>query len=350
MIKIINYLATFFILLNLSACSRDDGLIEFPATTLTIGHNTLALSVKDAGLSAQLTGTPRTLTITNSGNNTAFFVKYTLSRALPAGTTVTPSNCGDLTPEESCTITIKPGATASAVAGDTDPEPIVLTVTGENTNSANVDIHILTYGSVYQGGYVFAIDDTTATTGSVGGKVIALNDQATGAAGLIWSSDGNGSASADAVFDDLAGIYENSANPPDACDGNTDGECNSDVITTFYNAINTNLYAAGLCQATISGRSDWYLPAICELGYDTLTTGSGCGTSLAPTLDNVQSNLVDNSNIGSLTGNYWSSTEESIDPDNEVWVQNFATAGASTQSGTNKGTELAVRCVRAMTL
>lgn len=32
---------------------------------------------------------------------------------------------------------------------------------------------MLTYGNLYQGGYIFALDDTTATSLSVGGTVVA---------------------------------------------------------------------------------------------------------------------------------------------------------------------------------
>lgn len=103
-------------------------------------------------------------------------------------------------------------------------------------------------------------------------------------------------------------------------------------------------------MATISGYSDWYLPSICEAAFDEANSGTGCGTSGAPTTQNMQGNLVDNGDIGALSGNYWTSSEFSAAPNVASYYQFFATAGGSFQDATNKNATLSVRCVRALTL
>jgi hypothetical protein len=215
-----------------------------------------------------------------------------------------------------------------------------------------VGVVVLGYGCIYQEGYLYAVDDTTPNTQSIGGKVAAVTDQSSG---TYWSSDGAGNASFNAVY----GISETSTtSSPDpssgqvagqtACNGNIDGLCDSNNIYVYYQTdapnapISESLYAAGLCEQTISGYSDWYLPSICEMGY------GNCG----PMLQNMQFNLVDNGNIGSLAGGvYWSSTESSSDPTNRAWLQVFATGGSSFQGYTSKASTAAgVRCSRALSL
>ena len=157
-------------------------------TTLTASVPTLGLSVRDTTLNAALTGTPRLITITNTGANAATNVTYSPSPALPSGTTISPASCDTIPASGTCVLTITPGSTASAPAGNTSPTPITLSVSGTNTNTLTPTLNIVTYGSVYQGGYVYAVDDTTPDTGSIGGKVATLTDQATNfSPGIIWS-------------------------------------------------------------------------------------------------------------------------------------------------------------------
>jgi hypothetical protein len=63
-------------------------------------------------------GVPRTVSITNIGNINATDVNYNLSRALPPGSTISPSSCGIIMPNRTCELTITPGATPSAAVGD----------------------------------------------------------------------------------------------------------------------------------------------------------------------------------------------------------------------------------------
>ena len=374
-------------------------------TTLTASVSTLGLSVNDPTLNAALTGTPRTITITNIGSNSATNVTYSPSPALPNGTTISPASCGTILAQDACVLTITPGSTESAAAGNTSPTPITLSISGTNTNTLTPTVNILTYGSVYQGGYIYAVDDTTPNTGSIGGKVVTLTDQAPRLPdGVVWSS--NGANSTSVSYDIIPGIAETSTTASSAptyvdaqtsfnntysnestfpfpssgsfssCNGRTNGACNSTNILTLYNTYVTNYgigsspytlsagptttsyYAAGRCTATISGYSDWYLPAICEMGPD--SNGSGC----SPSTQNIVSqlpNLLGNPNAGipstsctyganCLAGYYWSSTEYSGNPSGRAWCQYFASGGSSFQVDASKINIFGVRCSRALTL
>ncbi len=373
-------------------------------TTLLASVSTLGLSVNDVGLNAALTGTPRLITITNTGVSSATDVTYSPSPALPSGTTISPASCGTIAASDTCVLTITPGATPSAAAGDTNPTPITLSISGINTNTLTPTVNILTYGSVYQGGYVYAVDDTTPDTSSVGGSVVTQTDQAPRFPdGVVWSS--NGESSTSVSYDSIPGITETSTTGSSAptyataqivfdntysnafafpfpssgsfyaCDGQTDGACNSDNILTLYDTYVTNYgiggspytlssgptsasdYAAGLCTATISDYSDWYLPAICELGPN--SNGSGCNVG-TQNIVNQLPDLVGDPASGTpntscpygancIAGFYWSSTEDSGNPTVNTWYQDFASGGGSFQGGVSKDNLLGVRCSRALT-
>jgi len=374
-------------------------------TTLSISANQLALSV--TGLTEYgVSGTPssglaRVITITNTGSNAAVNLSVT-PPTWPVGTT-SSTTCGStLSAANSCTITITPGATATSdgtnpCSSGTAPVPGVVPVSADNATTVSSDVVVLGYGCIYQGGYVYAFDDTTPNTGSVGGKVVTTSDQAAAYPnGIVWSSNGGtggGSGPVDTSYDTLPGIDETStsatglptyatfasffsstytnANPFTSasfamCNGISDGSCNTDNILTFYNQFITNntlanggtalftasagptnitYYAAGLCAQTIGSYSDWYLPAICEMGYGS----SACGTSGIPTLQNMQFSLIDSSGLSVPAGYYWSSTENSDDPQGNAWYQVFASGGGSFQFFVNKYSLLGVRCSRALT-
>ena len=302
-------------------------------------------------------------------------------------------------------LTITPGSTASATAGNTSPTPITLSISGTNTNTLTPTVNILTYGSVYQGGYIYAVDDTTPNTGSIGGTVVTQTDQAPRYPdGVVWSS--NGANSTSVSNDSIPGIaetsttgssvptyasaqtsfnstYSNESTFPfpssgsfSSCNGRTNGACNSTNILTLYNTYITNYgigsspyalsagpttasyYAAGRCTATISGYSDWYLPAICEMGPD--SGGSGCSASTQDIVSQLP-DLLGDPNAGTpstsctygancLAGLYWSSTEASGVPAVRAWYQDFASGGSSGQIFGDKDSPLGVRCSRALTL
>lgn len=376
-------------------------------TTLAISASSIALSVTgltEYGVSGiPSSGVARQITVTNTGSNTAINVAVS-SPTWPAGTT-SSTNCGStLTASSSCTITITPGATASSdgtspCSVGTAPLPGTIQVAGDNTNTVSSNGVVLSYGCIYQGGYVYAFDDTTPTSAGVGGKVAATADQAAAYPnGIVWSSNGStgggsgGTNSADASYDAIPGVDENSTpfsgspsyasfsagfastytnpNPFSAasfgsCNGSFDGPCNTNNIVVFYNQFITNntaasgnaspftastgptnasYYAAGLCKQTINGHSDWYLPAQCEMGYG---SGTSCGSAGSPALQNMQSNLVDSNGLNLLAGFYWSSTQTTVSSASSAWVHLFAGGGGSLLLNVSKDLQAGVRCSRA---
>jgi hypothetical protein len=78
------------------------------------------------------------------------------------------------------------------------------------------------------------------------------------------------------------------------------GLSNTNAITTAFGESDPN-YAASLCVNLVS--SNYYLPAICELG-DSLQS-AGC----KPNTDNIYSNLVQYGFLEQFNGPFWSSTE-----------------------------------------
>ena len=308
----------------------------------------------------------------------------------------------------------RPGATPSAIPGDLAPTPLTLSIAGDNISTSSLTLSIVTYGSVYQGGFIYSIDDTTATTGSIGGKVAALSDQAEPfiasgpqATSILWSSNGAGDVSYDIIpfiaetstpNDSYPGAqaafnitYVNTTAYPfpssasfSTCNGAIDGACNSLNISALYNSYITNYSAAcdpneggsggcalstgpttptddaaGLCTAMNSGGyTDWYLPAVCEMGP--ASNGSSCPAGGQDMVDSLPS-LIGNPNAASpgatcswggngscLVGYYWTSTI-SADPQHRAWVQYFASGGGTSQTFVTKLSKLGVRCSRAIT-
>lgn len=221
-------------------------------TTLVPSVVTLALSANNPGLNAALTGVMRTITITNTGLYETKGLTVTASPPLPPGSSF-GTNCDSVVPAgSSCQVTVAPGLTPTA-APLTAPVPSTLRVAGENTTVSAVDIHILSYGSLYQAGYVFALDDTTTSTGSVGGKVLALSAEP----GVqIWGPDGS-----------ISGAPYG------------DGRAATRVIVDMFP---DQPSAAKTCASNArGGYSDWYLPGICEVN------GLGCAAGSQTLMDTL---------------------------------------------------------------
>lgn len=348
-------------------------------STVTASVSDIALSVNAPTTNAALTGNPRQITLTNTGASTAFGVAFSTS-TLPTGTTITSNAspntaCGDMAPSATCVLTITPGSTPSSTPYSTTPTPISISVTGTNITTVPLTAQVLAYGSVYQSGYVFAINDAyvdAPITGSVHGRLASLTDRvATPVAsvgGVVWSANSTGvydngvsiwgidtlstttTPSPNTLTGDAATFYPGQAN----CTGRTDGNCNTGNIVTYYNtqvtpAVPGNFYAAGACAATAAGYSDWALPAICEMGLAG-TSGSGCAATqnMELNLDPLLTSCT--AGVGTcLEGEYWSSTESNADPKNRAWRQHFGVSGLSDQFVDLKSATSGARCVRSIT-
>ena len=379
-------------------------------------------SISGLTLNGDVSGQPRTITITNTGDAAATGLDIDYP-TWPTGTTAT-SDCGaNLAASATCTITVTPSTTPTSNCSTAGiaPTPGVITVSATGVADVTSNVVVLNYGCIYQGGYIFAMTETADTAESIGGTVVTQTDQAPRwPGGIVWSSNGMGSAAANVSYDIIPGIAETSlsAGPSpiptyataqttfnttyvnestylfpssgsfSACNGRTDGACNSRNILALYNAtyngvdyITTNYglgvapymlsagqttrsyYAAGQCSVTISGQPGWYLPAICEMGPD--SNGSGCSVGTQNMVTNLPSLLGIADNNGALTtacswgnsglnstnclaGFYWSSTEDSLYPQDVAWEQYFA-SGGSGQFYYNKYDGDGVRCVRVLT-
>lgn len=339
------------------------------SVTLSQGPALLNASVADLALSVTglsvPSGSPRIITITNNGGFPA--TNLTMNYPTwPTGTTVDASstcvNGGTLVAGGSCTIVIKPGAssTSNCTTGIL-PTPDVITVSANNSAPISINALVLAYGCQYQGGFLYAVDDTTPSSGSIGGKVATLVNQALV---MIWSANNSGSYDNGVSIFGISEISTVSSPDPNGgqeagqlpCDGNLDGSCDSNNIVTYYSSINLSYYAAGFCKATINTYSDWYLPAICEL--DSINNSSICPNGTQNMLGGLPFLIGDQGaptpstscsfGSGCLVGIYWSSTQDSSSPQTAAWAESFDNGG-SFAAAAGKGDILSVRCSRAVT-
>lgn len=307
----------------LAACGGGDG---GPAALLISSTPVLALAAS---------GTTRLITVTNQGPE-ATVALQARTTGLPAGSELRSTCPAALPRGESCLLLVTPGDAPSSTPGDLAPVPAQLTVSGANTNALTVAVAVLTHGNVHQGGYVFALDDRTPITGGVGGKVLDPID--TNAA--LWSPSPTA----------IAGINEDSTAGPDSCDGALDGRCNTRRILAQYPS-GPRDFAAALCADNRHGGfDDWYLPALCEMGYNPEGAVNGvCGSQAAPRLpDNVTSRLFDQGPIGGFQLFYWNSTQSSLNPATDAHVALFGLGRPTTVVAKQVGT-LPSRCARAIT-
>lgn len=344
------------------------------ATTLSTSiapPSILALSVNNP----PLTGNARYITIQNTGTNQATGLSV-LGTGLPTGTNITtvPTTCtGTLAPGATCMVTITPGINATSDCNTgIAPTPGTITVSATNVATpATSNVVVLNYGCQYQSGFLYSVDDTTANTGSIGGKVLALTDQKRRSpGGIAWDAD---PACATNPFqctqqtnawdfyygENLAAVI-GSTNPNNS---GTNGPGDTYQIISILNGQNGNInnpanYAAAVCTTYTDGvYTDWYLPAICEMGPN--SNGSGCLAGTPNIVDNLGLLLGDpNTNpdtscsygTNCLAGLYWSSTEYSAIPKSNARYQYFASGGGSGQSYIIKYAPFGVRCSRALTI
>ncbi|HCR5325521.1 TPA: DUF1566 domain-containing protein [Legionella pneumophila] len=302
--------------------------VTFNQTTLSPLTQNLALSINSPGADPALSGNARIIRIENTGSIPANNVQVSTS-GFPAGTSITNNDCtGTLNAGATCDITITPGGTASpdnsanacTTSPGTEPEPTIVTVSADNAPSTNVNVLVLGYGCIYQGGFLFSVDDSTPNTGSISGKVAALTDEEESPGDFFfqWATELNDTA-ADSI---------------------TDGLANTNALATPEG----QYPAAQVClNKNDQGFTDWFMPAICELGrYVTLGSDAGCGN----TNPNLYTTLHTNNLGGFAFDDYRSSSEFSGNPTNDACLQIFVGGG---QGVVNKVSDLRVRCVRAFT-
>lgn len=300
-------------------------------TTLSVTPSTLTLSV--TGLTTTTgnnSGTPRVFTIQNTGPETAMGVACPTS---PSGSiaSITCTGCGTILSGGVCTATITPSATPSAAVADTSATPITLTIQGTNTNTLSRSVNVLTYGSFYQAGWLFSIIETANTSLSIGGTVASEEDNA---AQSTTEYSPSGAATTTAMY------------------SATNGAANTGAMLAAYG--NTGTYSARVCTTYSGGEyEDWYLPAICQMGFGGTDSNFDCGASPGAIL-NIQYNLLVTNpaqNFNFVNGSrYWSSTASERESPDIAWFQQFAVGGGNgAQFANGLDATYGVRCVRTIT-
>lgn len=347
--------------------SITDVTVTCSQTTLSASVASLALAVNcpSAGgdciyANAALSGNARQITIINNGSIAAINVSA-VPADFPADTSISSNTCsGTLAAAASCAITITPGQNASsACESGIAPTPGTIIVSADNAPTTTINAVVLTYGCIYQQGFIYSIDDTSAITSSIGGKTAALTDTIPGVINPTSSTPDWGVSGVDLG----ANSYESS--PQGANNGSANSAAIIDAFTTNYSAppysgsspLPLTQYAAGLCSthsidsagnmpcAAGTCYTDWHLPAICELG----PLGGQCTTSST----NMQEQLFEaNPAIATLgfvdNAFYWSSTVWSTVPGWAVWLEYFSSGGSS-RALYNRDYHMGVRCSRELT-
>lgn len=288
---------------------------------LTPNLNDLTLSINDFNSWEQLSGTIRTITITNQGSSPANNVKVN-KPIFPNGTSIYNYSCkGTIKPGGFCKIAIIPGSEAShdkngnpcTTSPGTDPIASVVTVSADNAEPANINVLVLGYGCRFalQGGYLFSVDDTNLE-GSISGKVASYEDVEPH--GEQWADKG----------------YNSEMSATDISNG----------MNNMRN-ISTDNYPAGhICSVSKAQNfTDWYLPAICELGrYKGNGNNPGCPDHNA----NLYVMLYQQQ-LSDISGQYWSSTEWKNKPSSDAWFMDFDKVKSNYNSKQNSNL---VRCIR----
>lgn len=293
------------------------------------------LATSTESLALMTSGAARRITVSNQGG-LPILALQPAATGLPEGSSM-ESNCPvQLAGGASCDLLITPGAIPTAAPGDLNPSAATVNVTSTNTPSVEVQVHVLAYGSKYQGGYVFALNDDTPSTSSIGGKVLTTQD--------ILQAHWSPSALA------IVGINENSLPGPDSCDGAVDGRCNTARILAQHASEDRNFAAAQCADSRQEGFSDWYLPALCEMGYDNEGIVNGiCGTRNAPRVaDNAQSRLYDSGPTFFFDVAYWSSTQSASNPATDAHMALYGVTRSTPARGKQQAL-LPSKCARHIT-
>jgi hypothetical protein len=352
------------------------------------GNNNGTIAVTPSTLALSAGGNARTITLTNRTlNNYLASAGITITNidtsSLPAGTIIDysqPSACHvgtKLSSTGSCTITVIPGPTTSNNCSNSlsAPTPSAITITAtypssddcsSNTGTVTANVLVLGYGCQYQGGFLFAIDDTTPITSSIGGKVVALSNQITVRSwgtdldyGVFGISAQSTIANPDPTVSPATGIIINHQSGQLNCTGGIDGYCNTNNMNLATNP-STSTFASSYCTppTPINGYSDWYLPAICEIGnasYQFPQCPSGVPNMVTNLPELLYSNCSHQGNCFTSGPNiaYWSSTESSTkigtQLQNEAFFFQFLD-NSTYQNGIATITDqFIIRCARAVT-
>ena len=301
--------------------------------SVSCATNTPTLSTSLSNLALETSGNARTITITNTGSYPAENLSINYP-SWPSGTSAN-SNCGSsLGAMDTCTITVNPGASAKSSCNSpySAPTPGVITVSASNVaSSVTTNVYVLTYGCIYQEGYIFAIDDTTLTSTSIGGTTAAL---ANNSLGIPWY---NGTY----VTTNAQSLTDGATNTANIISVQGAGSYAAETCATYtVDSSGNSPCLTGTCY------SNWYLPAICQMGAS--GEGAGCSSGTANMVSNLPNLISGCSGPSCLSGDYWSSTEFSSPPPNNAWYEGFS-SGGSLQFLDFKGSAYAVRCSRALT-
>ncbi len=290
-----------------------------PKDALTIANSVLALKVN---------GHPRAIVVISK--NDVKHVTYTISPALPSGTQISPADCGDMKGEDKCVLTISPGPFPSALPG-TVAQPSLITISGENGNKVMAEISVLTYGSLYQQGYVFALYDDLnkyPSVRSIGGTIASLQNNHPS---IAW---GNGTF-IHTKATSLSNGWENTRLIKIA-------QGDSQYAASICAHYQIDKHGNSPCKESVC-YSEWYVPSVCQLG----SVNKGIGCLGMPTQPNMEENLFRlNPSIGSLAGYHWSSTEYENDPLKTAWIQFFDGNHSAERFIVSKESISAIRCVR----
>lgn len=305
-----------------------------PITSLLVNQSTTLspLFVEESGV-VPVGGGSTSVTVKNLSNETVTNVHAQLPSSLNGVTQQESSDCASVIPQGTCTLTF---TSSKAYI------PQNIAIVGSNTMNPIERIAL-----------VFSIDN----------YLVYNVNTSTGMAYVVDNSDTGSAAAWGTYGDDIPGITENDTQTSSVCNGATDGTCDTQQIVTKYVGFN---YAANGCYNKTTdntgnvSRGTWYLPSTCELngGLYLNSTSNTYMSCSSPTLGSpsfpVTTGIFSLYSLGLLSGiipgYFWSSTEDSDNPQDGAWLQFFASGGGGSQGNDAKDDVFGVRCSRALPL